>query len=272
MLWPTCPLQPLQLHQGGERQLDGVREAQLHGLSVLPEGRRVLRLPALDGLQWLRQVLPHDPPGKRRIKEEVKEIPLTLKYWRDSKVLQGLLDLYSLIPKLQEINCWILSSGGWWRKTWGGQAYYPSHFSLHQPPLTEVGRSLPHIFLRWLHMSIIPITFLSVSTASGISPYENLRALRVRRTDDGVDGRLPQPLRALPLQWRLLLQCDGGLLAFVWAPQLQGAPVPADPGRVQEIQRVGKHERQSGFHQTYWYVRSWMYDSWINDQWEIMLK
>lgn len=49
--WHASPLQPLQLHQGGEWLLGAVWEAQLHRLPVRSDQRGVPRLPALDGLQ-----------------------------------------------------------------------------------------------------------------------------------------------------------------------------------------------------------------------------
>ena len=59
--WAQLPLQSLQLHQGGERGVGGLRAAQLHGLTVCPDKRGVPRLPALDGLQRHHQVLPLNP-------------------------------------------------------------------------------------------------------------------------------------------------------------------------------------------------------------------
>lgn len=64
MLRPAFPLQPLQLHQSGQRWLDGLWETQLHGLPVLPEEGRLSWLPALDGIQWLCAILPYDPYGE----------------------------------------------------------------------------------------------------------------------------------------------------------------------------------------------------------------
>lgn len=53
------PLYPLQLHQGGERLLGALREAQLHRLPVRPDQRRVPWQAALDGLQRHHPLLPY---------------------------------------------------------------------------------------------------------------------------------------------------------------------------------------------------------------------
>lgn len=66
MFGPALPFQPLQLHPSGQRRLDGLREARLHGLPVLSEEGRLSGLPALDGVQRLRPILPYDPDGNVR--------------------------------------------------------------------------------------------------------------------------------------------------------------------------------------------------------------
>lgn len=67
--WAQHPCQSLQLCASGEWLLGAVREAQLHGLPVHPEQGRVPWLPALDGLQWQRQVLQAHP--KRKFPETI---------------------------------------------------------------------------------------------------------------------------------------------------------------------------------------------------------
>lgn len=56
--------EPMQLLQGGEREVCGLWPAQLHGAAVPPDQGRVPRVSEHHRLQWLHSVLPHCPCGK----------------------------------------------------------------------------------------------------------------------------------------------------------------------------------------------------------------
>lgn len=64
LLWNHLPPEPMQLLQGGEWDVHGLRPAQLHGPAVPPDQGRVPRVSEYHRLQWLHSVLPHRPCGK----------------------------------------------------------------------------------------------------------------------------------------------------------------------------------------------------------------
>lgn len=64
LLWNRLSPEPMQLLQGGERDVHGLWPAQLHGPAVPADHRGVPRVSEHHRLQWLHPVLPHYPRGK----------------------------------------------------------------------------------------------------------------------------------------------------------------------------------------------------------------
>lgn len=92
---------------------------------------------------------------------------------------------------------------------------------------------------------------LPLEPGARLVQHAPVRAARVRRPDDGLGGRLSQHHGPLPHKRHLLLQRDQRPLALLWVSQLLGQGVPDQARRVQEVQRVGRPERQGWLHQTH---------------------
>lgn len=64
LLWNRLSPEPVQLLQGGERDVHGLWPAELHGPAVPPDQGRVPRVSEYHRIQWLHSVLPRCPSGK----------------------------------------------------------------------------------------------------------------------------------------------------------------------------------------------------------------